>query len=342
MSSGILNLFALSTKTLRSHFQDLELIIYPPKQSPYSAWSTHGVTPIRCHSHNDYWRHVPLHSALSAGCISVEADVWPWRDQILVGHSRYTVLAGSLDNLYLGPLGEMLDLHNQKPGRGIGFEDEIVGVFANNLSQTLVLLIDFKSDGDALWSLLSEALAPLREKGYLTHFNGTAGYTVMRPVTVVVSGDVSFANVVSNQTYRDIFFDAPLDNLTQLPVDGTADQTTITHQDQHKPRKPHEQLTNSPFNPYNSYYASADFSKAIGPLQLGRLSESQLQTLRSQIHAAHELGLKVRYWGNPGWPIGLRNHVWDVLVHEGVDVISTDDLKGATREVWRDSSWWWW
>ena len=28
------------------------------------------------HSHNDYWREYPLFSALSAGAISVESDIW--------------------------------------------------------------------------------------------------------------------------------------------------------------------------------------------------------------------------------------------------------------------------
>lgn len=30
----------------------------------------------RIHSHNDYWRDVPLYTALSHGVTSVEADVW--------------------------------------------------------------------------------------------------------------------------------------------------------------------------------------------------------------------------------------------------------------------------
>jgi hypothetical protein len=34
------------------------------------------IQPVPCHSHNDYWRTISLHSALQAGCTSVEADVW--------------------------------------------------------------------------------------------------------------------------------------------------------------------------------------------------------------------------------------------------------------------------
>ena len=36
---------------------------------------TKDVTPIPCHSHNDYWRRVPLYDALRWGCTGVEADV---------------------------------------------------------------------------------------------------------------------------------------------------------------------------------------------------------------------------------------------------------------------------
>lgn len=45
------------------------------------------IQPIPCHSHNDYWRKVPLFSALQAGCISVEADVWLQKNELYVGHS---------------------------------------------------------------------------------------------------------------------------------------------------------------------------------------------------------------------------------------------------------------
>ncbi|KAI4243138.1 MAG: hypothetical protein LQ352_007098, partial [Teloschistes flavicans] len=52
---------------------------------------THDVTPIPCHSHNDYWRRVPLYDALAAGCTGVEADVWldPTKpNDLFVGHTQ--------------------------------------------------------------------------------------------------------------------------------------------------------------------------------------------------------------------------------------------------------------
>jgi len=33
------------------------------------------VVPVPCHSHNDYWRKVPVFSALHMGCTGIEADV---------------------------------------------------------------------------------------------------------------------------------------------------------------------------------------------------------------------------------------------------------------------------
>ncbi|MCJ1354584.1 MAG: Altered inheritance of mitochondria protein 6 [Icmadophila ericetorum] len=85
----------------------------------------------------------------------------------------------------------------------------------------------------------------------------------------------------------------------------------------------------------NSYYASASFGSTIGRMWRYRLSPRQMSILRGQIRGAHRRGLKVRYWDLPDWPIGLRNHVWQVLVGEGVDLLNADDLKAATRWDWR-------
>lgn len=84
-----------------------------------------------------------------------------------------------------------------------------------------------------------------------------------------------------------------------------------------------------------------DFHKSIGSFPLSRLSQDRLATLRNQIREVHERGLKVRYWGMPGWPVGLRNYVWRVLVREGVDMLNVDDLRAATRVDWRLRGGWW-
>jgi hypothetical protein len=52
--------------------------------------------------------------------------------------------------------------------------------------------------------------------------------------------------------------------------------------------------------------------------------------------------LKVRYWGVLQWPIGLRNHIWHILMREDVDVLSVDDLCAATQTDWRRRRTWDW
>ncbi|GIJ88925.1 altered inheritance of mitochondria protein 6 [Aspergillus pseudoviridinutans] len=302
--------------------------VFPGGQpSIFSHWVTHGVTPVQCHSHNDYWRSIPLFSAIKAGCIGVEADIWLSGEDVLVGHNRFTLHhAATLRSLYLDPLLDLLEQHNTRSSRlQPDRSEDLAGVFAHDPSQTVVLLIDFKTDGNDTWPYLVEQLTPLREAGYLTHFDGAE--MVQRPVTVVVSGDAPFHLIAANSTYRDIFFDAPLDKLDQPALESNTGEPASA--------------AASDYNYTNSYYASVDFRKTIGSLSRNRFSQDQLARVREQVAAAHDRGLKVRYWGTPTWPRGLRNHVWHVLVREGVDYINVDDLAEGTMQDWRKHRSWW-
>lgn len=72
---------------------------------------TQDVVPIPCHSHNDYWRAVPLFDALHAGCTSVEADLWllPGDHEIYVGHDRGSLSdRRTLRGMYLNPIHDLL------------------------------------------------------------------------------------------------------------------------------------------------------------------------------------------------------------------------------------------
>ena len=144
----------------------------------------------------------------------------------------------------------MLDTHNEPPSRNWPkvMGQEMVGLFSNDPKQSLTLLVDCKTEGGRTWPLLVERLNPFREKGYLTHFNGSD--VVYGPITVVASGDAPLHLLLENTTYRDVFYDAPLDNLT-FPAEITADDY---------------KSMDSTYNPSNSYYASADFRTAIGSL----------------------------------------------------------------------------
>ncbi|PLB51123.1 hypothetical protein P170DRAFT_474669 [Aspergillus steynii IBT 23096] len=325
-----------------------------------SHWPTdisRDIVPARCHSHNDYWRPIPLYSALQAGCVGVEADVWLFDNELYVGHTTSSLAPKrTLRNMYINPLLEILERQNPRTPFHPANDQPLQGVFDTDPSQTLVLLIDFKTDGEATWKSVAAQLSPLRERGYLSYFNGTD--VVEGPITVVGTGNTPFNLVMDNTAHRDIFFDAPLEKLAE---NDDIDDHALLDPDQHVAHEqavqaesstenvgqglsgiPAANIRPNTFNSTNSYYASVSFKNSIGFPWSFHLSEAQMSRIRAQIEAAHRRGLKVRYWGLPSWPRSLRNHIWSVLVREGVDILNVDDLQSATKKDWRPriSDWW--
>jgi len=265
------------------------------------------VVPIPCHSHNDYWRRVPLFSALHVGCISVEADVWLVDDDLLVGHERAALQPKrTFQSLYINPLVEILSRQNPETQYYNGTSR---GVFDTDSAQTLTLLVDVKTDGVATFQKVVEQLKPLRSRGWLSNFDN--GEVSIRAITVVGTGETPFEEVVARATSRDVFFDAPLDKLA----------------------------SDDRYNSTNSYYSSVSLIDAVGHTLFGGLRDGQRQTIRSQLKAAHDRGLKARYWDLPPWPISFRNYMWQILLEEGVDVLNVDDLRGAAHQDWSKSGW---
>jgi glycerophosphoryl diester phosphodiesterase len=260
------------------------------------------IVPKNCHSHNDYWRSVPLYAALAAGCVSVEADIWLTDDEeLLVSHSwMSTNRDRTLKSLYLDPLTNILENRNVTAADE---EDKEIGIFETDPTTTTNLLIDFKSDGAATWPVLLRQLAPLREKNWLTYYDGETLH--QGPLTIVGTGNTPFDLVQANSTDRYIFFDAPLLEISDEKYDKT-----------------------------NSYYASAPLKGAVGILWFNKLSSSQISTIEEQVKAAEEKGLKSRYWDTPSWPIGNRDEIWRQLMRAGVGMLNVDDLVSATRWNW--------
>lgn len=343
-----------------------------------SSWPTdfsRDILPIPCHSHNDYWRTVPLYSAIESGCIGVEADVWLFDEQLYVGHSVPSLTPNrTIDSLYIKPLLDILAKQNPRRTLFPQRQLQLNGVFDTTPEQSLIFLIDFKTAGDTLWPFVQSALEPLRSRSYLTNSNGTD--IVYGPITVVGTGNTPFDLVNSDESnpHHDIFFDAPLSKMFEGPneeispvipstIESLPHETGIIHAPLvgnetgagratlKIPRKRSDEGGQGnagteggdadDFDAGNSFYASVAFGEAIGQLQDGQFSEHQMDLLRGQIRGAHKRGLKARYWDLPFWPIGLRNHVWDVLVKEGVDLLNVDDLKGATRRNWNEHHGWW-
>ena len=214
--------------------------------------------------------------------------------------------------------------------------------------QTLVLLVDFKTDGRELWAHVRQQLEPLRQKNYLSHWNGEK--FISQAITVVGTGNTPFDLVVENKKYRDVFFDAPLDEMWERPRShdvgeiqkhterdsGSATTSSEQPTEKGQGKVGTETVTSAnDFNTSTSYYASTSFAKTIGYPWFGKLSDKQIELIRGQIKSAKARGLKARYWETPQWPTSLRNHIWDVLITEGADLLDVDDLKSAARTDWK-------
>lgn len=332
----------------------------------YPTDFTRDINPIPCHSHNDYWRRVPLFDALRAGCTGVEADVWLFDNDLYVGHNTAALQRNrTFQSLYINPLVDILERQNPTTDFYNGTSH---GVFDVDDGKSLTLLVDVKTDGAETWQWVLDQLEPLRKRGWLSYVENDTLHT--RPITVVGTGNTPFDVLTKNSTYRDAFFDAPLDTMWEprhvteemkdwpkfddgapgegldedegsaeerVPGTSSAPARTaipIPHQKPNKGQGMSGVSSDTDFNSLNSYYASVSFNKAVGKVWRGRLSPRQMRTIRGQVRGAHRRGLKARYWDLPSWPIGLRNHVWDVLVKEGVDYLNVDDLRAAAKQVW--------
>lgn len=250
--------------------------------------------------------------------------------------------------MYVDPLVKILDRQNPITAFHESVDQPRNGVFDTDSRQTLILLVDFKTDGAVTWSRVVEQLEPLRARGYLTYFNGVA--VVNGPITVVGTGNTPFDLVTANSTYRDIFFDAPLDYLAErINSTEASSNQKMTRQSTQDGNSLGQGLSGTPsditpdaFNYTNSFYASTSFKRSIGFPRAFHLTAQQMDSIRAQVRGAHRRGLKVRYWGLPSWPRSLRNHIWRVLVHEGVDILNVDDLQSATKQEWTPKMGDWW
>ena len=246
------------------------------------------------------------------------------QNDLCVGHTRKSLKRDrTLNSLYLDPLLAILNAMNapsnlsssSSPNARADNTTTIpAGVFETFPAQAITLLIDLKTASASTFPTVLAALQPLLQQNYLTTWTAERGL-IPGPITVVGTGNTNFTSAILapiNTHPRLIFFDAPLATLGAL--DPTDDQ-------------------NDEYNTTNSFYASVSYAANIGKPLLGFMTPGQVMKVRREIEAAREKGLRSRYWDTPSWPQGVRRGVWDVLVREGVGVLSVDDLE-EVRGVW--------
>lgn len=283
-------------------------LIWDSERQPF----IHNALPVPVHSHNDYWRRIPLFEALGSGCISVEADVHLRNSDLLVGHTARSLHNNStLRSMYLEPLQRMLEAQNANVTDG-----SWRGLFNLAPQQTFVLLVDHKTSGLETFAQLHIQLQPLRDLDYLTYWNGSE--RVMRPLTIVATGNAPFETVTAlDSEHRDIFWDAKLDRLLSLHDDFSSNPVVYG------------------YNRSNSYFASTEFKNArlyTSRNEFAPVSDNPqlLDMAATQIEQARARGLLSRYWDTPETPPNLREIVWRVLIEKQVDILNMDDL-GTVR-----------
>jgi hypothetical protein len=229
--------------------------------------------------------------------------------ELYVAHTNSSIDPNrTLRSLYLDPLTTILK--NQNAPNGIVNSTSIRGVWDVDPSRTLVLMTDMKTEGLSTFDAVQEQLAPLREKGWLTTWNGSA--IVPGPITIVGTGNTPFGSILNssstNSTYRSIFFDAPLDNLSSI------------------------------YNASNSYYTSTSLESRLDcqmKIPLTGLTDGQLNTIKAQITKASNLGLVSRYWEIPAWPVVRMTTIWRQLEELNIGMLNTDAIDQAARFNWR-------
>jgi hypothetical protein len=266
---------------------------------------------------------------LSAGAISVEADVWLINGTLYVSPHAHNVRTGSnirkvghemsaltpertFASLYIDPILDTIKRENPTT-QFVSSSQTKNGVFDTSSGQTLYLWIDLKTDGATTWPAVLAALAPLKDAGYLTT---TDGKTVTSgAVTAIGTGNTPESYFIpqdpaTSSTPRFTFYDAQLSTLnSSAGVNITSLITPI---------------------------ASTQFSGQFGQVITEGLNSTQLDLLRSQISYAKSKGIGSRYWDQPGWPLGTRNALWRTLLEEGVSLLNVDDLEGAA-DFWENN-----
>ncbi|GAA5968298.1 hypothetical protein JCM3765_000385 [Sporobolomyces pararoseus] len=293
----------------------------------YPSGFSRNVPERPIHSHNDYWRDTPVYTALSHGVLSIEADVWlnP-RDEVLyVSHNVASLTkARSFRKLYVEQIVDVLERANVHDEQAEFFSetnyfsmDNVeekrrpwTSFYEGNLTP-IQLLIDLKTRGNETYHAVLGELEPLRERNWLSRWNGS--HVIPGPVRVLLTGNGINEDVrsqVATQTDREVFLDAPLLTLDDLwqGIDGRS------------------YGWNSTLSPM----ASTSFGSASKWTGRQPITSSERFHLSKLIESAHSRDIKTRFWSTPRWPNFARERVWRTLLELETDYLDADDIDAVS------------
>ncbi|KAJ6030826.1 uncharacterized protein N7446_000107 [Penicillium canescens] len=179
-----------------------------PKELPHtaSASSTHThAQPSACTFPTLDTRPQALKKALEGGCDGLRTAIWMYDGELQIGNAVGSPDPnGFLDRLGLDPLLAKLDKEAEDSQSPLNPETPVI--FHADLSRTFLLMLDAKTSLHELYPLLVEQLDRLRQRGYISHWDGES--VVQRPVTVVVTGEAFPESDCASHSYSDIFWSA--------------------------------------------------------------------------------------------------------------------------------------
>lgn len=243
-------------------------------KAPDPSVSTDPV--LRLHGHNDYLQPVPLTRALEFGLGSLEADIYLVDGELRVGHERWQLRPGrTLQSMYLDPLRDIVRKRGKLRSDG----------------EPLVLLVDIKADGTAVYRHLRSALEPYQE--LLTHY--VDGRIEAGAVTILLSGSRP-RRLVAADADRWCALDGRFSDLESDPLPPLDLVPWVS----------------------GSWRAVSDWTGS------DELMSDELERVGRLIRMAHDQGRSVRFWGAPD-----RKEAWAAFHDLDVDCICTDQPKKA-------------
>jgi Glycerophosphoryl diester phosphodiesterase family len=230
------------------------------------------------YAHNDYWHKRPLFDAMANGFTHIEADVYLRHSRLLVAH-RIPLLKRkkTIESLYLKPLLKYLSN---------------AGGLAQTPMDTVVLMIDIKSNGEKTYTALRKILN--KYKPILSTCE--KGKVIIRNLTLVLTGHRPLQLLKSEES-RYVFVDA---DLRKINTQEACPEMFTT--------------------------ASCKYSNIIKWKGKGEIPELERDHLMELVNKAHLSGTKVRLWAAPE-----NETVWLFLRDCGVDLINTDKLVALKR-----------
>jgi Glycerophosphoryl diester phosphodiesterase family len=232
-----------------------------------------AVEPLpNAHAHNDYWHERPLTDALDRGFTSIEADIFVVDGKLVVGHARGELKPErTLESLYLEPLARRAKEYGGRVHHG---------------GEQFILLVDIKSDAQAAFAPLNEALSKYAD-GLTVVDNGEVRHGA---VTVVFSGNRPIAELEGAR-------------LRYAGIDGR-----LSDLDSNRPAHLMPMISDN----WTSHF------KWRGD---GEMPAEERRKLKEIVDKVHGAGRIVRFWGTPE-----NEAVWRELRAAGVDLIGTDQL----------------